>query len=178
MKLHLGCGNKKIEGFVNVDIMETDAVDVIDDVSVLKNFHNNSVDLIYACHVLEHFKRNEYFDVLKRWTEVLKPNGILKISVPDFAKTAEMYQKKLFPLKSLLGFINGGQTYLYNFHYMNFDFETLESDLLALKYKDIQIWDWEKTEHSNVDDFSQAYLPHMDKKNGTLMSLNIEATKI
>lgn len=36
---------------------------------------------------------------------------------------------------------------------------------------------WRETEHSDVDDFSQAYLPHMDKENGILMSLNIEAIK-
>jgi hypothetical protein len=28
-----------------------------------------------------------------------------------------------------------------------------------------------------MDDYSQSYLPHMDKENGTLMSLNLEAVK-
>ena len=37
--------------------------------------------------------------------------------------------------------------------------------------------DWRDTEHSELDDFSQSYLPHMDKDNGKLMSLNIEAVK-
>jgi len=31
--------------------------------------------------------------------------------------------------------------------------------------------------HQHIDDFSQGYLPHMDKINGMIMSLNIEATK-
>ena len=60
---------------------------------------------------------------------------------------------------------------------MNFDFKTLERDLKKLNYKEIKIWNWRETEHSGVDDFSQAYLPHMDKENGIIMSLNIEATK-
>ena len=38
-------------------------------------------------------------------------------------------------------------------------------------------WDFTKTEHSMHDDHSQAFLPHMDKENGTLISLNIEAVK-
>jgi hypothetical protein len=38
-------------------------------------------------------------------------------------------------------------------------------------------YDWRDTEHSELDDFSQSYLPHMDKDNGKLMSLNIEAVK-
>jgi hypothetical protein len=44
-------------------------------------------------------------------------------------------------------------------------------------FKEVYLWDWRETEHSHIDDFSQAYLPHMDKENGVLMSLNIEAKK-
>jgi hypothetical protein len=47
-----------------------------------------------------------------------------------------------------------------------------------LGFTDVHIWDWKKVEHGSVDDFSQAYLPHMDKESGELMSLNIQATKI
>jgi hypothetical protein len=36
---------------------------------------------------------------------------------------------------------------------------------------------WRETEHAHVDDFSQAYIPHMDKENGILISLNIECDK-
>jgi hypothetical protein len=38
-------------------------------------------------------------------------------------------------------------------------------------------YDWRKTEHSKFDDHSQAYIPHMDKDHGTLISLNVECTK-
>ena len=43
--------------------------------------------------------------------------------------------------------------------------------------KNIFIYDWRKTEHAQFDDHSQAYLPHMDKKNGELISLNVESNK-
>ena len=39
----------------------------------------------------------------------------------------------------------------------------------------VRRWDWRATEHAGIDDYSQAYLPHMDKENGTLVSLNLEA---
>ncbi|HAI38830.1 MAG TPA: methyltransferase, partial [Maribacter sp.] len=39
-------------------------------------------------------------------------------------------------------------------------------------------YDWRQTEHAKFDDHSQAYIPHMDKENGTLISLNIEAVKL
>ena len=44
-------------------------------------------------------------------------------------------------------------------------------------FKNVKLWDWREVEHSNFDDYSQAYIPHMDKENGTLISLNIECTK-
>ena len=59
MKLHLGCGSKRIEGFTNIDIRYLPGVDEINHVRFLRNYKNNSVDLIYACHVLEHFGRWE-----------------------------------------------------------------------------------------------------------------------
>ncbi len=58
-RLHLGCGNIRLPNFCNVDILETHAVDVISDISKLDNFSDDSIDLIYACHVLEHFSHDD-----------------------------------------------------------------------------------------------------------------------
>jgi hypothetical protein len=44
-------------------------------------------------------------------------------------------------------------------------------------FTEIRHWDWRCTEHAHIDDYSQAYLPHLDKDNGLLMSLNLEAVK-
>lgn len=176
MKLHLGCGDKIIEGFTNVDIRPNTNVDLVDDISKLKSIDNNEVKLIYACHVLEHFNRFEYIKVLERWHQLLSEGGILRLSVPDIEKVFQMYNNGT-PLNKLLGFLYGGQTYEHNFHYVGFDFESLKESLLSVGFKEVRLWDWRYTEHSNIDDFSQAYLPHMDKENGTLMSLNVEAIK-
>ena len=66
---------------------------------------------------------------------------------------------------------------MYNFHYNIFDEPSLTALLEEAGFVDVQRWDWRTTEHAEVDDFSQAYLPHMDKEKGTLISLNLEATK-
>jgi ubiquinone/menaquinone biosynthesis C-methylase UbiE len=175
-KLHLGCGSKIIPNFTNIDIRPLEGVDLVDDISKLNTIENNSVELIYACHVLEHFGRHEYIDVLRRWYEVLDNGGKLRISIPDFEKVVDHYNKNK-DLKKILGFLYGGQNYEQNYHYCGWDFESIKNDLLSIGFKDVYRYEWTKTEHSNIDDFSQAYLPHMDKKNGTLMSLNIEAIK-
>lgn len=36
-----------------------------------------SIALIYASHLLEHFGRYQYKDVLKEWFRVLQPGGVL-----------------------------------------------------------------------------------------------------
>lgn len=176
MKLHLGCGEKYIKGFINVDIRNLATVDVIDDITKLNKFEKESVELIYASHVLEHIGRRQYMDVLKRWYDVLKPNGILRIAVPDFEKIVEHYNENK-DLLILRGLLYGGQTYPQNYHYCIWDFKTLSNDLKTIGFKDVYRYDWRKTEHAEIDDYSQSYLPHMDKENGRLMSLNIEAIK-
>lgn len=63
------------------------------------------------------------------------------------------------------------------YHKTTYDYISLKNVLEKNNFKNIKLWEWKNTEHSNIDDYSQAYLPHMDKKNGTLMSLNIECIK-
>ena len=176
MKLHLGCAAKALTGFINVDIRDMPGVDMIDDISRLKKFLDDSADLIYVSHVLEHFGRREYKEVLRRWHAVLKDGGVLRIAVPDFEKIVEHYNEN-HNLELLRGFLYGGQNYAQNYHYCTWDFETLSKDLISVGFKEVRKYEWRDTGHSYMDDFSQSYLPHMDKENGKLMSLNIEAIK-
>lgn len=176
MKLHLGCGDKHLEGYTNIDIRYLPGVDKIDNIRFLRRYSSNSVKEIYACHVLEHFSRWEYESVLSRWFEILIPGGLLKIAVPDFEAILKTYMNGT-KLKTLLGLLYGGQDYDENFHYVIWDFETMKNDLTKVGFDRIEKYDWRDTSHSNIDDFSQCYLPHMNKESGTLMSLNIKAYK-
>jgi len=173
MKLHLGCGTKHLKDYTNIDIRYLPGVDEVNNIRFLRNYKENSVDEIYACHVLEHFGRWEYKDVLKRWFEILKPGGQLRLAVPNFQSICEHYYKTS-DLKSLIGLLYGGQDYDENYHYIRFDYKTLSKDLKDLGFSSIEEWDCEQYEG---DDFSKAYLPHLDKENGILMSLNILAIK-
>ena len=60
---------------------------------------------------------------------------------------------------------------------MIFDKKLLTKVLSEIGFSSVKEYDWRETEHSDIDDFSQAYLPHMDKENGMMMSLNLEAIK-
>jgi predicted SAM-dependent methyltransferase len=176
MKLHIGCGDKILKGFINVDIRPSEGVDVVKDIKDLYSFKDKNIELIYCSHVLEHFNRYEYINILKNWYDVLSDGGILRLAVPDIESVCNHYLKYK-DLKILRGFLWGGQTYPQNYHYCGWDFETLKNDLIDVGFSDVQRYDWRNTEHSNIDDFSQCYLPHLDKDNGMLMSLNVEAKK-
>lgn len=176
MKLHLGCGNKFIKGYVHIDAIDFPHVDHVSAIDNLSFIEDNSVDLIYACHVLEHFKRRDVSKVLKEWNRVLTPGGILRLAVPNFEKICEVYTVSK-NLDLVIGPLFGGQNYLYNIHYNIFDLKSINEYLSKSGFKDIREYDWRKTDHSDVDDYSQAYIPHMDKENGTLISLNVECKK-
>jgi predicted SAM-dependent methyltransferase len=172
MKLHLGCGTKHIEDYINIDIRYLPGVDEVNNIRFLRNYKENTVDEIYACHVLEHFGRWEYKEVIKRWFEILKPGGKLRLAIPNFNSICEYYTKTS-DLKSIMGLLYGGQDYDENYHYVIFDYPTLSNDLKNIGYSKITEW---QAEDYPGDDFSKSYLPHMDK-NGILMSLNILAIK-
>ena len=176
MKLNLGCYDRKIDGFINVDIREDVEPDVPDDVFKLEKFEKNSADLIYACHILEHADYKESETALNRWFDVLKKGGILRLAVPDMeAHFAHYYYHK--DLRLLHSTFWGSQRHEYDYHKNGWDFKKLEEDLTAAGFSVVKKYDWRKTEHFYIDDYSQTYYPHMDRINGKLMSLNVEATK-
>ena len=176
MKLHLGCGKRHIPGFVHIDAIDYPHVDHVATIDNLSFLGDSSVDLIYNCHVLEHFKRRDVGRVLNEWHRVLKPGGVLRISVPDFAQLCEVYQR-FGRLDLVIGPLFGRQDYLYNIHYNAFDEATLVKQLEDAGFINVRRYDWRETEHAGIDDFSQAYVPHMDKANGILISLNVESVK-
>ncbi|MEQ8432521.1 MAG: methyltransferase domain-containing protein, partial [Roseovarius sp.] len=154
-------------------------VDHVGRVEDLSFIPDGSVKLIYACHVLEHFGRRTYKDALKEWYRVLEPGGVLRLAVPDFGAAARLYMSGILPrgIEDVRGLVTGGQRDEYDFHGMIFDEASLSEALKEVGFSETRLWDWRETEHSHMDDYSQAYLPHMDKENGVLVSLNIEAVK-
>jgi predicted SAM-dependent methyltransferase len=178
MKLHIGCGKRFIPGFVHVDAAKFDHVDHVADIRSLP-FTDGTADLIYACHVLEHLGRFEFADALKEWFRVLRPNGVLRLSVPDFSACAALYYEQGLKdgLTGLLGLVMGGQRDAMDFHRMIFDEAFLAGALKDCGFAEVRRWDWRTTEHAGVDDYSQAYLPHLAKDSGRHMSLNLEAVK-
>lgn len=172
MKLHLGCGGRRLEGYTNIDV-QAKAADMHADVRDLP-FNNGSVDEIYASHVLEHFGRHEYKQVLREWRRVLRTGGRVYISVPDIDSSFAHYAKH-GDLPALYGALWGGQRDEYDYHKIGFTFKTLEAALAEAGFVNVERYDTFKYLPDNFDDYSKAFLPHMDFT-GMQMSLNVRAT--
>ena len=186
MKLHLGSGKRKIPGWINVDIDPANEPDRVDDIFApfLSTWPAGTVEVIYACHVLEHAGRHLYKEVLAYWHGLLKPGGILRLSVPDLGAVFERHQEGKSKVSELLGFLYGGQRNEYDYHKMGWDYKSLKADLLEAGFKDVRRYDRWATEHADVDDYSASYLPKLqdckgmeEYRQGQLLSLNVEASK-
>ena len=174
MKLHLGCGQLKLDGFVNIDVL-SDVADMKLDFTDLSVFNSSVIEEIYIVHAIEHFKRNQIINLFLEWNRVLKHDGVLKIAVPDFEKIVKKYSQTK-DITELVGLLSGGQKDEYDFHYVNFDIYVLEELLKACGFDNIQRYD-PFSFLGDKDDYSKCHLPHMDFEHGELMSLNITCEK-
>lgn len=81
MKINLGSGNVRYDGFINVDKYDKTA-DIPADLIDLP-FPNDSVDEIKCIQVIEHIPYNQSNQVFKEMYRVLKPGSFVMIETPD-----------------------------------------------------------------------------------------------
>lgn len=96
MKLHLGCGQCHLKGYVNIDfplsqhsVQSKSVADICVDILSLK-YPRESIEEVRLHHVFEHFQRPIACALISEWYLWLKPNGLLRIEVPDFYNTAKV----------------------------------------------------------------------------------------
>lgn len=135
-KVHLGCGEKRLNGFLNVDARASAHTDLVCDFYELP-FADNSVELFYMCHSLEHIPMHQTHLFIRKLFTMLKPSGKIYISVPDFAVLSSLYLSGRVPLSSIVRAIHGGQEYPGNTHYMSYDQDILTNILLNSGYSGI-----------------------------------------
>ena len=131
VRLNLGAGSVVLEGFTPIDRKLGSEVYPL-------AYPDNSVDEIYASHVLEHFKLDDVQLVLNDWVRVLKPGGRLRVAVPDFRWCAEKYLEGAN--EPIGNFIMGGQTDADDFHKALFDESGLRWQLEKAGLFAIQKW--------------------------------------
>jgi len=91
--LDIGSGNRKGKnGWITIDLNK--GADIIHDLRKGIPLPENSVDRIYASHVLEHIPYKEQNILLKEIYRVLKKGGEFSLSVPDATLYIRAYTNK------------------------------------------------------------------------------------
>lgn len=86
MLINVGSGQRKFGmPWVNVDCQDKWSPDVIADGASMPMFDDNTAEMIVLHHVLEHFGCGEADKMLRECYRILKPQGSLIVTVPDFA---------------------------------------------------------------------------------------------
>ncbi len=93
MKLNLGSELRPLEGYVNIDCNPQTKPDLCCRIEDLV-YDDNTVDEIYAAHIIEHLDWKTSKKMFKKFHGWLKPEGALYIIVPDLESMARIILKE------------------------------------------------------------------------------------
>lgn len=91
LKLEIGPGNSKIPGFYSVNIVKTPQTDFVADIQKRFPFKDETFDVVYASHVIEHIVWYKQDQVLKNLFRIVKHGGYVDVWVPDALKIAKAF---------------------------------------------------------------------------------------
>lgn len=189
-KLHLGCGSRLVEGWLNADKFDPRA-DIYLDVYRRLPFTGNALRAIYMEHLIEHVNTERVQFFLRELHRVLAPGGILRVTCPDLELFARMYcsddrgfysalldrfreQKERAPDKYWLVRTKGGvwntrAVHRFYHHRWMYDFETLDSCLREVGFSNVM-----------RQEFGRSLLPPedvLDSETRRVESLYLDAVK-
>jgi len=155
--LHIGCGDKKVEGWINVDLSGADVN--IDLSAGYLPWNDNVFENIASQHFVEHlYIKDELIPMLKECYRVLKPNGQLWLSTPDLKKLCNAYLND-----ACAGMVTDRAARLSNWTLGNYPSQQFMNDMF-----------YQKGEHKNLFDYEllkwvlqQAGFSNIEKSNET-----------
>lgn len=99
--LNLGCGSRFHPDWTNIDFNSTGAHVIAHNLNDGIPFGDASFDVVYQSHILEHFPKVQAESFLRECCRVLRPQGVLRVVVPDLEQIAINYIAALE--KAILG---------------------------------------------------------------------------
>jgi SAM-dependent methyltransferase len=89
--LNIGCGSVYHRDWINLDIYSSSPEVIAHDLRKPLPFSDSSFDACYSSHVVEHFAQQDAKELIQECARVLKPNGIIRVVVPDLEIIAKNY---------------------------------------------------------------------------------------
>lgn len=89
--LNLGCGYRFHPDWTNIDFVSTGQGVIAHNLNDGIPFPDSYFDVIYHSHVLEHFSKKEAELFLRECYRVLRPQGVLRVVVPDLEQIVRIY---------------------------------------------------------------------------------------
>lgn len=93
--LNLGCGSRFHPAWTNIDFVAQAPSVMAHDLRQGIPFADETFDLVYHSHVLEHFSDQNGVRFLRECARVLKPGGVIRVAVPDLEQIARLYLQAL-----------------------------------------------------------------------------------
>ena len=147
MKLHLGCGEKYLDGYINIDYPSSEhtvqnrcAADELCDIQTL-SYPFGTIEEVRLHHLFEHFSRQVALGLLCRWTDWLKSGGILHIETPDFQASVYRFVSPFTSFdekQQILRHLFGSHEANWAFHLDAWYEEKFRAILNSLSYKKIK----------------------------------------
>jgi predicted SAM-dependent methyltransferase len=146
MKLDIGSQNARFQDFTTVDMYAPEA-DVRADALKLP-FPDNSIEDIWASHILEHFKPSQVQPALKEWLRVLKPGARARIVIPDLDDACRAWlERRVGAMGMIFGGFGeeAGQT-----HFFGWGPLELRDELLIAGYNVLSVQTMKETATHNL----------------------------
>jgi predicted SAM-dependent methyltransferase len=101
VKINLGSGHWKLEGWVNVDLDRDSQPDVVADLSAGLPFRDGVADYMHTEDFIDQLELEAACRFLRECHRILRPGGVIRILTPDVRNLASMYLHEPEALKKL-----------------------------------------------------------------------------
>lgn len=172
--LHIGCGDVDAPGFIKLDARPLPHIHVVSrDITRLTMIPDDALDMVYMCHVLKHVMRPRIVATLKEMARIVKPGGLLRLSVPDVDCIVRLDAAAGRDIGAIAAPLMGGQDYAHNVHYAVFNRDFLTDQLLRAGF--VRVTDWSPLACARHDVDDRASRPIYLGDRPFPVSLNLEA---
>lgn len=142
--LNLGCGWDKRPGWINIDMNDFHAPDIVADATRLSMVEDKYAGYALAQDILEHIHRDRCLTALQEWNRVLRMGGLLEVRTTDVIGIVNLMQQPENTTAekhaTYLQCMFGTQGYEGDFHLAGFT-EIVMRDLLDKSGFEIEYYD-------------------------------------